>query len=201
MTTDLFSQANAPQAVSNPNVLASAFSSELIEDAVNSKVLELGSNHIMVVRVAEHEPERTKRIEEVEKDIQQTLSAQAAQRAARDWALDVKTAMSDNNDVSDKLAALELSWEEKKAVTRNDANLSQSIVDALFKLSATDTHVVDLVTGDISRVQLSQVNAAPEANVQQITSLQTRLASSKSQTLYGAVIESLKAQADIEIFQ
>jgi peptidyl-prolyl cis-trans isomerase D len=201
MTTDLFSQANAPQAVSNPNVLASAFSFELIEDAVNSKVLELGSNHIMVVRVAEHEPERTKRIEEVEKDIQQTLSAQAAQRAARDWALDVKTAMSDNNDVSDKLAALELSWEEKKAVTRNDANLSQSIVDALFKLSATDTRVVDLVTGDISLVQLSQVNAAPEANLQQITSLQTRLASSKSQTLYGAVIESLKAQADIEIFQ
>jgi peptidyl-prolyl cis-trans isomerase D len=129
------------------------------------------------------------------------LSAQATQRAARDWALVVKTALSEGSDVSDKLAALELSWKVQKAVTRNDANLSQNIVDALFKLSVTDTTVVDLVTGDISLVQLSQVNAAAEANVQQITSLQGRLASSRSQALYGAVIESLKAQADIEIYQ
>jgi peptidyl-prolyl cis-trans isomerase D len=201
ITTDMFERVNAPEALSDPNVLASAFSFELIEDAVNSKVLELGSNHIMVIRVADHEPERTKSIKEVEQDIQQNLSAQATQRAARDWALIVKTALSEGTDVSDKLAALELSWKVQKAVTRNDANLSQNIVDALFKLSVTDTRVVDLVTGDISLVQLSQVNAAAEANVQQIMSLQSRLASSKSQVLYGAVIESLKAQADIEIYQ
>jgi peptidyl-prolyl cis-trans isomerase D len=201
ITTDMFERVNAPEALSDPNVLASAFSFELIEDAVNSKVLELGSNHIMVIRVADHEPERTKSIEEVEQDIQQNLSAQATQRAARDWALIVKTALSEGTDVSDKLAALELSWKVQKAVTRNDANLSQNIVDALFKLSVTDTRVVDLVTGDISLVQLSQVNAAAEANVQQIMSLQSRLASNKSQVLYGAVIESLKAQADIEIYQ
>jgi peptidyl-prolyl cis-trans isomerase D len=200
-TTELFSRVNAPQAVSDPNVLASAFSFELIEDAVNSKVLEIGDNHIMVIRVAEHEPERTKGLEEVQQDIQQILSAQATQRAARDWAFDVKTDLSDNTDVNDKLASLELSWKEKKAVTRNDATLSQSIVDALFTLSAKDSSVVDLVTGDVSLVQLSQVNAAAEANVQEITSLQSRLASNKSQTSYGAVIESLKAQADIEIYQ
>ena len=50
-------------------------------------------------------------------------------------------------------------------------------------------------------MQLVKVNPAAEANDQQMTLLQTRLASSKSQILYGAVVESLKAQADIEIFQ
>ena len=200
-TTDLFSRANAPDVVSNPNVLSSAFSFELIEDAVNSEVIELGRNHIIVVRVAEHEPERTKTIEEVKEQIQQTLDTQSAQQAARDWALELKEALENNEDVNPKLAALELSWEEKQAVTRNDSALSQTIVDALFKLSAKDTSVVDLITGDISLVQLTQVNSAAEANSQQLTSLQNRLASSKSQMMYGAVIESLKAQADIEIFQ
>jgi peptidyl-prolyl cis-trans isomerase D len=200
-TTDLFSQANAPDVVSNPNVLSSAFSFELIEDAVNSEVIELGRNHIIVVRVAEHEPERTKTIEEVKEQIQQTLAAQSAQQAARDWALELKEALANNEDVNPKLATLELSWEEKQAVTRNDPALSQTIVDTLFKLSATDTSVVDLVTGDISLVQLTQVNSAGEANAQQLTSLQNRLASSKSQIMYGAVIESLKAQAEIEIYQ
>ncbi|WP_339725228.1 SurA N-terminal domain-containing protein [uncultured Paraglaciecola sp.] len=200
-TTDLFGRNDAPEAVSSPNVLASAFSDELIEDAVNSEVIELGTNHIMVVRVAKHEPERTKAMEEVKEQIQQTLSAQAAQQAARDWALEVKTALTAGEEVDAKLVALELNWEDKQGVTRNDATLSKSIVDASFQLSASETSVVDLVTGDISLVQLMNVNSAAEANSQQLTSLQGRLASNKSQLLYGAVIESLKAQADIEIYQ
>lgn len=200
-TTTLFSRQNAPQEVSNPNVLASAFSAELVEDKVNSDVIELGDNHIMVVRVAEHEPQRTKTLEEVTGQIQQTLAAQAAQQAARDWALEVQAALADEDqDVSSKLATLDLSWQEKQQVTRNDAALSQTIVDALFGLSAKETSVVDLVTGDISLVQLVQVNPATEADDQQLLALQNRLASSKAQVLYGAVIESLKAQADIEIY-
>jgi len=200
-TTALFSRNNAPQEVSNPNVLASAFSTELIDDAVNSEVLELGNNHIMVVRIANHEPERTKAIEEVKEQIEQTLTAQASQQAARDWALEVKTALNGDEDVAAKLVALGLSWEDKQGVTRNDAALSKSIVDASFKLSGAQINVVDLVTGDISLVQLIKVNSAAEANDQQLTSLQNRLASSKSQLLYSAIIESLKDQADIEIYQ
>jgi peptidyl-prolyl cis-trans isomerase D len=199
-TTDLFSRANSPDVVSNPNVLSSAFSFELIEDAVNSEVIELGRNHIIVVRVAQHEPERTKTIDEVQEQIKKTLAAQSTQHAARDWAMELKVALANNEDVDPKLFALDLSWEVKQAVTRNDPSLSQTIVDALFKLSAKNTSVVDLITGDISLVQLTQVNSAAEADVQQLTSLQNRLASSKSQIMYGAVIESLKAQADIEIY-
>jgi peptidyl-prolyl cis-trans isomerase D len=200
-TTELFTRVNAPEVVSNPNILSSAFSFELIEDAVNSKVLELGNKHIMVVRVAEHEPERTKSIDEVKEQIQQRLAVQSAQQAARDWALEVKTALTDGEDVTAKLASVEINWQDKQRVSRNDAVLSQIVVDSLFKLSAADTSVVDLVNGDVSLVQLTQVNSAAEANAQQLISLQSRLASSKSQILYGAVIESLKAQADIEIFQ
>jgi peptidyl-prolyl cis-trans isomerase D len=201
ITTGLFSRVNAPEGVSNLNVLNSAFSSELIEDAVNSEVFELNSNHIMVVRVSKHEPERTKSIDEVKEQIQQILTAQSAQQLSRDWAFELKTALSDGEDVNAKLSTLEINWEEKQGVTRNDADLSQNILDALFKLSVADTSVVDLVTGDISLVQLTQVNSAADADAQQLISLQSRLASSKSQISYGAVIESLKAQADIEIFQ
>ena len=200
ITTGLFSRSEAPKAVSNPIILASAFSFELIEDAVNSEVLELGSNHIMVVRVAEHMPERTKALVEVYEQIKQTLSARAAQQAARDWALEIKTDLSASADVNAKLDELELNWEEKQGVARNDTTLSQTLVDALFKLSAADTSVVDLVTGDIGLVQLTQVNTASEANNQQLSSLNSRLSSDKSQKLYSTVIDSLKAQADIEIF-
>jgi peptidyl-prolyl cis-trans isomerase D len=199
-TTELFTRNNAPQVLSTPTILADAFSVELIEDRVNSEVLELGSNHIMVIRVAEHEPERTKSIDEVTEQIQQTLSAQGAQQAANDWAVELQSALAKGEDVTEKLEALELSWAEQKGVTRNESTLSQSIVEALFKLAEKDSSVVDLITGDVSLVQLIQVNQAAEADDTQLTSLQSRLASSKSQSLYGAVVESLKSQADITIY-
>ncbi|MGS2721879.1 SurA N-terminal domain-containing protein [Paraglaciecola aestuariivivens] len=199
-TTPLFARFNAPQAVSAPQVLASAFSLELIEDRVNSDVIELAQNHIMVIRVAEYEPERTQSLDEVKTDIQQVLSAQAAQQAARDWAQEVKLALDEQQPVAETLASLGLEWQEQQNLTRNDASLAQSLVETTFTLADSESAVVDLANGDVGLVQLLAVNSAPEATDQQLQALKNRLASSKSQILYGAVIESLKAQADIEIF-
>jgi peptidyl-prolyl cis-trans isomerase D len=199
-TTPLFSRGNAPDSVSHPQLLASAFSSELIEDGVNSEVIELDNNHIIVIRVAEHEAQRTQSLIEVTSEIEQVLSAQATQDAARDWALVAKTAIEDNQEVVDLMAELSVEWQEQSAITRNDAALSRTLVDELFKLTENAVSVVDLITGDVSLVQVTAINAAEPANDQQLTALQNRLASSKSQILYGAVVESLKEQADIEIY-
>ncbi|WP_158967605.1 SurA N-terminal domain-containing protein [Paraglaciecola sp. L3A3] len=200
-TTDLFTRVAPPQVVANPKVVASAFSDELIAEGVNSEVLELGTNHIMVVRVASHEEERTKALDEVNQQIKSTLLAEGAQQAARDWILDVKTQLANNEDITAKLDSMELSWEDKTAVTRNEAGVSRSIIEATFKLAENKTEVVDLITGDVSLVQLMKVNEGEAADSMQITSIQTQLASLKTQNLYSAVIESLRAEADIEILQ
>jgi peptidyl-prolyl cis-trans isomerase D len=199
-TTALFTSASAPEAVSHPNVVASAFGAELIEEGVNSEVLELGPNHVMVVRVAKHQAERTQSLDEVKPTIQQVLSAQGTQQAARDWALQVKTALGNGEDGTEMLSELALEWQQQQNIKRNDATLSQTILDALFALSVDASSVVDLVNGDVSLVQLVAVNPAESATEQQLQALKNRLASSKSQILYGAIVESLKAKADIEIF-
>jgi peptidyl-prolyl cis-trans isomerase D len=200
LTTSLFSRNNAPVEVSNPKVLADAFSAKLIEDRFNSEVIELSQTHIILVRVAEYEPQRTQSIDEVTAQISQTLSTQDAQQAARDWANDVKTKLANNEDVSSQLDTLEVSWEEQKNVSRTDSALSRNVVEAVFKLAANEINVIDLVAGDISLLQITQINPAVEADEQQLTTLQEALATNKSQVLYGAIVESLKAQADIEIY-
>ncbi|MCF2946570.1 SurA N-terminal domain-containing protein [Paraglaciecola aquimarina] len=200
ITTDLFSRTAPPQVVSEPKVLAIAFSDELIEEAVNSEVIELAQNHIMVVRVAQHEAERTKALDEVSAQIKLVLSAEAAQQAARDWAAEVQAELNNDEVLAAKLQTLDLVWEEKAAVTRNDGAVSRTIVEAGFKLAETQSEIVDLVTGDVSLVQTLKVNVAEEADATQLTNIQTQLASAKTQNLYGAVVESLKAQASIEIY-
>ncbi|MFT2093004.1 SurA N-terminal domain-containing protein [Paraglaciecola sp. 2405UD69-4] len=199
-TSELFSRSEAPQFLSNPSILNAAFSAELIEDAVNSEVIEIADNHIMLLRVAEYEPERTQELSEVTDRIQETLFEQAAQEAAKEWATEIKTLLANNEDVESKLSELSLTWEVQQGVTRTDTSLSQTIVQALFAVAESETTVVDLINGDISLVQVTKVNEAPAADDTQLASLKSRLASNRAQLLFGAVVESLKAEADIEIY-
>lgn len=199
-TTELFARNSAPQEVSNPKVVASAFSEELIEQAVNSEVIELGRNHIMVVRVAQHEPERTKALEEVSAQVKVTLVAEASQQAARDWLAELQAQLENGEDVTAKLTELNVAWEDKSAVTRNDGQVSRTIVEAGFKLAENELDVVDLITGDVSLVQVVKINQAEAVDDKQLSNIQNQLASVKTQNLYAAMIQSLRAEADIELF-
>ncbi|MEP0356215.1 MAG: SurA N-terminal domain-containing protein [Paraglaciecola sp.] len=198
--SELFSRNEAPQNLSNPNILSSVFSVELIEDAVNSEVIEVANNHIVILRVADYEPERTMAINEVSEQIQQTLSDQAAQQAAKDWAVEVKDLIANNENVDSKLSQLELTWESQQGVARSNTSLSQSIVQGVFAAAENHTKVVDLINGDISLVQVTKVIEAPTADETQLAALKSRLASTKAQLLFSGVVESLKAEADIEIY-
>ena len=82
-TTVMFSQDSAPQAVNYPNVVSQAFSDELINDQVNSDVIELEDNHVMFIRVADYEAQRTKSLDEVSVEINDILLAEQAQQAAK----------------------------------------------------------------------------------------------------------------------
>ena len=84
--TALFSRNMAPTALDHPAVLEAAFSSELIEEGVNSDIIEIDDETVVVVRVVEHEPQRTQSLEEVREGIVASLQDQKAQEAAQAWA-------------------------------------------------------------------------------------------------------------------
>jgi peptidyl-prolyl cis-trans isomerase D len=203
LKTPLFSRTEADQSVANANVLTAAFSPELINEGVNSEVIELADNHIMVLRVAQFEPERTKTLEEVSEQIKQKLLVKASQDAARDWLQTIMASLQEGEDVEAKFAELDLQWKEQLATTRTGTGVDRAINTEIFKLDEQEgknTSLVDMTNGDVSLVQLIKVNqaAAPDSN--QLASLQRRLSSSRAQGLYGDFIASLKAKADITIY-
>ncbi|MFT4937046.1 MAG: peptidyl-prolyl cis-trans isomerase D [Paraglaciecola sp.] len=204
LKTPLFSRGEADQSVANAKVLAAAFSPELVDEGVNSDVIELADNHIMVVRVDQHEPERTKALEEVSEQIKQKLLINASQIAAREWLQTILASLQQGEDVGEKFAELDLEWKEQLAITRTGASVDRAINEEIFKLieqEGKNTSVVDMTNGDISLVQLIKINqaAAPDSN--QLLSLQRRLSSNRAQGLYGDFIAALKAKADITVYQ
>ncbi|GAB5380393.1 MAG: peptidylprolyl isomerase [Aliiglaciecola sp.] len=201
--TELFVREQAPEAVSNPIVIAQAFSDELIQDRVNSEVITVGENHFMVIRVKEHEPERTKALEEVRDQIVSELTSEKAQEAAKEWTNDLLAQLQAGQEISAGLAEKEIGWQLQAGVTRFGGEVPRAIVDKAFQLSTdagANQDVVELASGDIGIVQLNNVNASDELPAEQLEAMQQRLGQTRSQSLYASLIESLRADADITVF-
>lgn len=77
-STELVSRNALPEPLNSPAISNTIFTPELLEDRVNSEVLEVAPEHIVVVRVAEHKAAATKPLEEVSAQIKTQLSNEKA---------------------------------------------------------------------------------------------------------------------------
>ena len=116
--TALFSRNMAPTALDHPAVLEAAFSSELIEEGVNSDIIEIDDETVVVVRVVEHEPQRTQSLEEVREGIVASLQDQKAQEAAQAWARERVNQLQKGESIDDALAEKSLNWEAAEGIAR-----------------------------------------------------------------------------------
>jgi len=72
-TTPLVARNALPEPLNTPAVISQLFSVELLEDKVNSEVIELGDEHVIVVRVNKYEPSATKPLAQVSEQIKTRL--------------------------------------------------------------------------------------------------------------------------------
>ncbi len=201
-TTELFTRDSAPAPLNTPAVTEVAFSDELIQDRVNSDIIELGEESVAVIRVAEHEPQRTKSLEEVKDDITARLKAQKAQEAALTWAEQLVAEMREGNSVETQLAERDLEWQTAEGVTRNGGTLSRNMVDTLFVLSPDEGENIDVtktVQGNVAIIELLAVNTAPELEGEQATAFRQRLTAMTGQQLYQQYVEALREEADVTV--
>ncbi|MEP4891441.1 MAG: SurA N-terminal domain-containing protein [Aliiglaciecola sp.] len=202
-STALFTKNAPPTEVSSPLVVNQAFSDELIGDRVNSEVISIGENNVMIIRVKEHEPERTKSLEEVKPEIVVQLTAQKAQEAAKVWAQSVLAELESGSDITDKLSEKNIGWELQADLSRFGNDVPAAVVDKVFQLSPNEEQnkaVVELTNGDISVVQLNHVNSSEEFPAEQVSVMQRQLEQMHSQIEITNLIEALKADADVEVY-
>ncbi len=83
-TVERFTRSGADDLFSNSApVVQAAFSSESLERRLNSRLLELSDDHVVVVRVREHFPPTDQALEDVYDDIVAELTRQRAEELAR----------------------------------------------------------------------------------------------------------------------
>jgi peptidyl-prolyl cis-trans isomerase D len=194
VTTDLFVQANAP--VNHPRVLENAFSQEFIAEGLNSDLIEIDDEHVLVMRSVDYAPERTRSLDEVRDQVVAQLQAQLE----RDAALNFAQAVVSSDDMETKLSDQSLTLQSFEKLTRNSTEIDPSAVDSLFTLAeGNSSTAIGLPNGDAAIIILNDVNEVESTDAEAIASLVQRLAQQRAQTGFNAFVASLQENAEVQV--
>ncbi|QPB82301.1 peptidylprolyl isomerase [Pseudoalteromonas rubra] len=164
-STELVSRAALPAPLNDPNIANAIFTPELIEDRVNSEVLEAGSEHIVVVRVLDHKPATVKPLEEVTAQIKTRLENEKASELIKEKANTLYAQLEDGKALSDIAAAESTEVKTEAALKRQSFTVAPEIVQQAFKLAHPDSEqtqsaLVELNSGDAALLVLKAVTVA-----------------------------------------
>lgn len=201
-STSLVARNALPEPLNTPAVISQLFSVELLEDKVNSEVIELGDEHVLVVRVNEYEPSATKPLAQVSEQIKTRLVNEKASTLAKEKARELFAQVQAGKALSDVASEQNLTVREEANLTRQSYTVSPAIVTQAFKMprptDAPSTDVVDLNNGDAAIVALKSVSEAQvSANID--PQVQQNITMAQANKNYLAFIESLKAKAELNL--
>ena len=193
VTSDFFSQADAPEVLSNASVLQAVYSPEVTEDGLNSDVIEIAPEHIVVVRVEDVRDEAVLPLDEVKPAVIARLSQSKGEQKALELAQGVISAL-DKGDVS-YLSDNGLSFTKARMITRAD-----ELANDVYRLQkpqqgqSTYAQVMDRQGNHVIVALDGVLELTNEAMGEQVS---TRLLRTQTQQDLTATLDTLKANSDI----
>lgn len=197
-STGFFDRDGGDTAVTqSPAVLQAAFSDMVLVEGENSELIELGGDHILVLNVKEHKPERALQLDEVRDQIAAQLIDQKARQRAAEQARELIA----NIDADSELDSGD--WQTFTEVGRNSTAVASELADEVFKLPhPAQQPVVAMTTaadGSAVVMVLTSVNdEVPELSPQQRQGLNDFLASHYGQAAYQNQVMHLIETAEVE---
>ncbi|MDX2369786.1 MAG: peptidylprolyl isomerase, partial [Colwellia sp.] len=183
----------------DPKVLEAAFSDLVLQDNLNSDILELNDNEALVLRLNTYQEAKVKPLAEVKTGIKTILVAQKATEKAQNTIQALLVQFKAGNDITEQLTKNYVSFTSKENVARYSADLDQSIIREAFILphpteGTISASTVALSNGDLALVEVQAVNVIDSIANPQLAQQQT---SQLAQSAYKSYVDSLKIGAEI----
>jgi len=178
-----------------------AFSQPVLEQRLNSDMIEIGNNHVVVIRVGEHRERRAKTLDEVRDEVAEAIVLQRARDAADAAAKQALEALRNGGEVPDVAAQFGAILTKHDGVARGDAQPDASLRNALFRMPRPESGASSYVTlndsaGDPAVLAMHEVQtAAVEPDITEPAQAPQRTPGVND---YNAWLEALKGAADIE---
>lgn len=205
----LDSETDSGEVLSNPAVMSTAFSPELLDEQLNSEIVEVGDRHVVVLRVLEHEGPRNKTLEDVKEQVTEELKAERAtemltlrQEAALEKlaAGEAASAIAEGDEFATAV--------EQVVLDRQSTEFDARVISRVFALAHPDaekviTDTTQMNNGDLLALRLDSIQVpeadATEADSDNPTAISAGANPQLGGTEYEVLLESLRESADVEI--
>ncbi|MGD8592694.1 MAG: SurA N-terminal domain-containing protein [Gammaproteobacteria bacterium] len=205
-STPLFSRKGGPGIAANPKVAQAAFSNEVLVEGYNSEPVEIGENHIVVLRVKDHVEKKPRTLEEAKAEIKTRLMNEKAREKTKQKGEDIIKRLQAGEDRQTIAKELGLEWTKSGELKRSDRKIDSTIVKQAFKLSRpeggnTSFGGTALANGDYAVIAVNKVTDGDVAHIEESKKLDLKrtLTGIRGDASFTDLLASMKDQARIVI--
>ena len=190
----------------NRQVLQAAFSEDLLDNAMNSQLIELDPNTVVVVRIKTHNKPEQLPLETVSAAIKEELLMQRAAEASKAEGEKLLAALREGKTLADENLA-DQTWTVVEAASRNQEGIAPEVLQELFRMpspaGAGQPSFDGIATrnGDYILIRLNGVNQPQDlVSSEQVAEYRKFLSSRQGEQDFAAYRRQLQEKAQIERF-
>ncbi len=191
----------------NPAVREKAFSSEVLDQGMNSNPIKIGPHYVVVIRVKRHVPSEQRPLTEVRGQIIDVLKQQQAAQQAEQTAITLERAVKSGKNPMQTAKIYAATFAQPKFISRSDTNVPAAVLMAAFSTprparGGLVAGRVALADGDQAVFVLTGVKAGDITNLtkkQEVTQLR-ELARLNGEAEFTAYLANLRRHAEIKVY-
>lgn len=202
-----FGRAGGEGLAANPAVVAAAFSDLVLEQASASDPVELGENHMAVVRLKEHKPETLQPLDEVRASVILGVHHDQAMQVAAERAAAIKVLVEGGADPLTLAEEGKVELIEADAVLRSGKDQPADLLAQVFRMArpagdAPNIATVPLANGYAVVVLASVTDGQlKEDNLIGLQDYKRRIANSTANAEAFGFLRLLRKQSEIEVYE
>ena len=189
---------------SNQELIAAAFSDEVLIDGNNSDVVELGTGQAVVLRIQEFNEAAVPTLEEVQPEIAVIIRTEMEREEVQKVGENLLDAAERGEGLDELLKANELEWIVEEDIERNSFTVNREIVTKVFGMprptALPELTTITLDNGTFVLLELNQVNSGAVDSLEQdeLDALTETLSTGLGSSNFEAFLNNLRSNADIQ---
>lgn len=205
-TTGLFSRKGGEGLTADPKLVAAAFSDDVLTQGNNSGLIDLGSDHAVVVRVDKHVPAAARPLAEVRDQVRQKILDERTIAEAKKHADELLARVQKGEEMQAVAASVGTTAQSAPEATRTQRALPPEVLEQAFLLphpadGKPQFARVEMHDGSYALVELDKVQ---DGDLSKVTAEQRDALRNEMTQAYGIMathdfIEALKAKTEIKI--
>ena len=200
--SELMSRSGREGIFNNEKLLNTAFSESVLEEGNNSDLIELGDDHVVIVRIIERIPANIKPLDEVKDKIQKRLKQDGITIKAQQKANELIEELEAGQSIADITEANSLKLENTGLVARQAMSVPRYILAKAFtmpretKYASTKTD-----TGDIALVAVNTIEEGDSDDKVLFKDIKTALLQNKANINTALSVLQIRSESQIKINQ